>query len=352
MASPQPLPEKTFRSICYGLTALIILFWVFLPDYEHLERLTNQHFQYSTELTALRALIQSDSQSASTETICSQSSISRMPFSAWLAGSMVHLGGSEHETALINPNGMYSRIDFNWRFPTPGLKMDPARQTQTIRTIQKSVTTKEISHLLENWRITPDAPIRYHVHNTQFGPVDASVLYCMVRHYKPRRVVEVGAGSSTNVLVAAFRANRADGYPVNFTSVEPFPSEHAVIIAREFGQLLPEKAEDLPPTLWSSLQPGDILFIDSSHLLRVDSEILPLFARILPALPAGVIIHVHDIYTPTPYPSKFYGLRWLWNEEFALQALLAESDAFKVRCVKTLIELYLDIRADAVVHQC
>jgi len=156
------------------------------------------------------------------------------------------------------------------------------------------------------------------------------MLYCMVRHFKPRRVVEVGAGSSTNVLVAAFRKNKEDGSPVQFTSIEPFPSEHAINIAKEFGRLIPKRAEEVDPAVWLQLEPGDLLFIDSSHLLRIDSELIPMFLRIVPSLPKGVIIHVHDIYLPNHYPIKFYMQRWYWNEQYLLQALLSQTDTFEV----------------------
>eukprot|EP01013_Petalomonas_cantuscygni_P031753 TRINITY_DN58048_c0_g1_i1.p1 TRINITY_DN58048_c0_g1~~TRINITY_DN58048_c0_g1_i1.p1 ORF type:complete len:394 (+),score=68.58 TRINITY_DN58048_c0_g1_i1:144-1325(+) len=337
------LSTRNFKVVVLVLAVLVLWFWFDVPDYSRLEDLKRTHQHHSLELRALRAVADAEQQAQTgTHAVCSQHAIERMRYIDWYNSSLPHLGGWEPWSPLIPPRGMHERVDFNARIPMPGVQYRAKEQIAFLRRACGQLPRSEYSYLTENWHVTPQAPIRYHPMNTQFGPVDASLLYCLVRHFKPRRVVEVGAGSSTNVLVTAFRANARDGHPVNFTSVEPFPSEHAITIAREFGTLLAARAEEVPKAVWAQLEPGDILFIDSSHLLRLDSEIVPVFLRILPALPAGVIIHVHDIYLPTPYPSKFYSQRWFWNEEFALQGLLYESSVFKVVVANHYLWSFLD----------
>lgn len=175
-----------------------------------------------------------------------------------------------------------------------------------------------------------DASMTYSVGNTQFGPADAGAAYCIMRHFKPKRVIEVGSGSSTRAMIAAFEQNLKEGFAVNLTSIEPFPDKLLRRVASKFGRLVEARAENVPLSVFQELEPGDVLFIDSSHILRIDTEIIPLFLNVLPALPKGVIVHVHDIYLPKPYPYKFYQLRWFWTEQYVLHALLQHSDRYEI----------------------
>eukprot|EP01013_Petalomonas_cantuscygni_P040029 TRINITY_DN71777_c0_g1_i1.p1 TRINITY_DN71777_c0_g1~~TRINITY_DN71777_c0_g1_i1.p1 ORF type:complete len:495 (+),score=81.80 TRINITY_DN71777_c0_g1_i1:95-1579(+) len=172
--------------------------------------------------------------------------------------------------------------------------------------------------------------MRYSPNNTQFGPLDAGAAYCAIRWWKPRRLIEVGSGWSTRVLVKALAKNEAEGYPVNLTSIEPFPDKMLHAVAARFGRLVEARAELVPRSVFEELQPGDALFIDSSHILRADNELIPLLLQVLPGLPPGVLVHVHDVYLPKPYMLKFSQLRWFWNEQYILHALLAHSARVRV----------------------
>jgi predicted O-methyltransferase YrrM len=162
---------------------------------------------------------------------------------------------------------------------------------------------------------------RYDPANDQFPPHDAAVLYAMVRHLRPARVVEVGCGWSTTVAAAAI----ADGgLGTRLTCIEPYPRD----FLREMGDQLTlrvEKVEHSPVSLFEELEAGDVLFIDSSHVVKTGSDVVHLFLEVLPRLAAGVVVHVHDIFIPEDYPQGWVSSGFNWNEQYLLQAYLSGS---------------------------
>lgn len=148
-----------------------------------------------------------------------------------------------------------------------------------------------------------------------FGWVDAEVLYAMVRFLKPARMIEVGAGNSTNITAMALRANAEEGAPCDFLTIDPEPRSPLP----EGTRHLPAYAENLSPSMYA-LGRGDILFIDSSHFYQRGSDVEFLFDKILPTLPAGTVVHVHDIFLPDDYPKD-----WEWRhytEQYRLAEIL------------------------------
>lgn len=172
----------------------------------------------------------------------------------------------------------------------------------------------------------------FHFANDQFGPVDAEVLYSMVRDRKPRRIYEIGSGYSTLVAARASLQNEAEGSSAcELVAFEPFPNE-----ALEHGfpgltRLVRQPIQDLPLAQFSDLGENDILFIDSTHVLKIGSDVQYEYLEILPSLNAGVVVHVHDIFLPAEYPRH-----WVlqdhkfWNEQYILQAFLAFNSRFQV----------------------
>jgi Methyltransferase domain len=166
--------------------------------------------------------------------------------------------------------------------------------------------------------------------NEGFGPgytaVDALTLYMMIRHLKPMRYVEVGSGLSTYYCRSAAERNANEGHPLEMTCIEPRPYDKL----REIPgiRLISKEVQDVDASLFGQLQENDILFIDSSHVLRVDGDVPFLYLEVLPQLNVGVAIHVHDIPFPynIPYPPEYWILdkEWpmFWNEAMVLQALL------------------------------
>lgn len=181
-----------------------------------------------------------------------------------------------------------------------------------------------------------------------FGPgytaVDALTLYVMIRHLKPARYLEVGSGLSTCYCSLAAERNAREGYPLQITCIEPYPFAklHTIpgieIIARE--------VQDIDLARFWELQANDVLFIDSSHVVKIDSDVSFLFLEVLPVINVGVKIHVHDVPFPynIPYPPQHwvFGQVWpiYWNEAMLLQAFLCFNDKFQIELSTPLIRQF------------
>jgi hypothetical protein len=147
-----------------------------------------------------------------------------------------------------------------------------------------------------------------------FPRLDAAAAYAIVRRIKPHRIVEVGSGHSTRFLA---RAIADGGLATSLTCIDPAPRASLRGLAVEW---LPYLVQDAPQACFAALRPGDVLFIDSSHVLMPGSDVDHLLNQILPRLPSGAIVHVHDIFLPDPYPTV-----WDWrgyNEQSAIATLL------------------------------
>ena len=170
-------------------------------------------------------------------------------------------------------------------------------------------------------------PGRFHCNNDLFGGTDALVAYCMIRHFQPRLIIEVGSGFSSLVAAEAIAKNKNSA----LICIEPFPQD---FLRRGFPglrSLIEKKVEEIDLEFFSQLQSGDILFIDSSHTVRIGGDVNYLFLELLPRLKPGVIVHVHDIFFPFDYPRDWVmdELRF-WSEQYLLQAFLSFNSEFEV----------------------
>jgi glycosyltransferase involved in cell wall biosynthesis len=168
--------------------------------------------------------------------------------------------------------------------------------------------------------------------NGYCGPGDAEALYCMIRHFKPRTIVEVGCGQSTVVAHFAIADAKAEDsrYSCRQICYEPYENPWLEDLGVEIKRELIEKS-DL--SLFRSLSPGDIVFIDSSHALRPMGDVEFEFLHILPNLPKGVIVQVHDIFSPRDYPAQWLNVeRRFWNEQYLLEAFLSFNREFEIIC--------------------
>ena len=174
-------------------------------------------------------------------------------------------------------------------------------------------------------------PAAFHLINGTFMAVDAQVYYALIRHGKPRRIVEIGGGNSSVLAGMACERNRAeDGRAPRLTVVEPYPGEALGKGFPGLSGLVAAKVQDADPSLFSTLSAGDILFIDSSHVLRAGGDVQLEYLEILPRLAPGVLVHVHDISLPKPYPRVYFEQGLYWNEQYLLQAFLAFNARFEV----------------------
>lgn len=166
--------------------------------------------------------------------------------------------------------------------------------------------------------------------NTTFGPGDADFLYNMVRQYRPKRIVEIGSGFSTLVSRAAIRANQAghEGYSCELTCIEPY---EAPWLEKTEANVVRKRVEDMDLEFFQQLETNDILFIDSSHVVRPQGDVLFEYLEILPLLQPGVFVHVHDIFTPRDYPDSWIKDEMrLWNEQYLLESFLTFNTGFKI----------------------
>jgi hypothetical protein len=171
---------------------------------------------------------------------------------------------------------------------------------------------------------------RFDYDNRMFGLGDAEALYSFVRAFRPSTIIEVGAGYSTMVARLAIEANREEDqtYQCRHICYEPFENPWLDGLGAEIRR---EKIEDADVTLFGRLMCNDIVFIDSSHVLRARGDVEREFLRILPALAGGVFVHVHDVFSPRDYPKGWLvEQRRFWTEQYFLEAFLTLNDSFEV----------------------
>jgi len=176
-------------------------------------------------------------------------------------------------------------------------------------------------------------PYRYYLNNGGLSSIDGEILYCMVRHFKPKRVIEIGSGNSTYLFAEAILKNKEENpsYDCKLTAIEPYPNDVLKDGFPGLSELIQKRVQDLPLTDFMKLNEDDILFIDSTHVLQIGSDVRYEYLEILPRLKKGVIIHAHDIFLPAEYPKEWIrGDAIFWNEQYLLQAFLSFNDAFEV----------------------
>ena len=171
----------------------------------------------------------------------------------------------------------------------------------------------------------------FYLINGSFMAVDAQVYYSFIRHFRPQRIVEVGAGNSTLVAAAAAQRNLEDcGRAPDLTAIDPYPTPVLKQGVVGLSRLIEEKIQNVSMGTFTSLEAGDILFIDSSHVLREGGDVQLEYCEILPRLASGVLVHIHDISLPKAYPWVYFEQRLYWNEQSLLQAFLAFNSRFEV----------------------
>ena len=176
---------------------------------------------------------------------------------------------------------------------------------------------------------TPGA--RYYYGTDVFSFQDAVMLYALLRHYRPRRVIEVGSGFSSASMLDV--DERFLGQSVQFTFIEPYPDRLLELIrpaARERHQSLVKPVQDIPLDTFDELSANDILFIDSTHVGKVGSDVLFLLSEGLPRLKPGVLVHLHDIFWPFEYPEFWFAEGRAWNEAYLVRAFLQFNDRFVI----------------------
>jgi len=172
---------------------------------------------------------------------------------------------------------------------------------------------------------------RFCYHGAPYAPGDAELLYGWIVSRKPRRIVEIGSGFTTLLINEAIADAKQDdpGYSCRFQCIEPYPPEYLSPRPEHMSEMIDLPLQGMNLELFQNLEPGDLLFIDSTHVLAYGSDVVYEYLKILPNLKPGVIVHIHDIFLPYDYPDTWIkDLHFFWNEQYLLAGILQGGDRY------------------------
>jgi hypothetical protein len=190
-----------------------------------------------------------------------------------------------------------------------------------------------VSHARKNYR--------YSLDNLFFTEPDAFTLHSVIRIFRPKRIVEIGSGYSSALILDTI--DRFLDYQPELVFVEPEPSRLTKLLKPEDlsrVRIFPTSAQSVPIEELLRLDVSDILFIDSSHVGKCGSDVLHLLFNVLPQLRAGVFVHVHDIFWPFEYPESWYHEGRCWNETYFVRAMLMFNAVFRIFFWPSFLESY------------
>ena len=178
-----------------------------------------------------------------------------------------------------------------------------------------------------------DIPYQYYSNNRFFSAVDGEILYCMIRHFRPRRIIEIGSGYSTYLAAEAVLNNDKyyDDCQCELITIDPYPNINIQKGFPGLSHVIPKPVQRTPLSEFTKLLENDMLLIDSSHVLKIGSDVQYEYLEILPRLNKGVIVSFHDIFIPAEY-KKDWVLKhhFFWNEQYLLQAFLMFNNSFEI----------------------
>ncbi|HMK45719.1 MAG TPA: class I SAM-dependent methyltransferase [Methanocella sp.] len=177
---------------------------------------------------------------------------------------------------------------------------------------------------------------RYYYNNGYYSYGDAILFFCMIRHLKPQRIIEIGSGFSSAISLDVneqFFDSR-----IRCTFIEPYPDRLLSLIKDDDIAnitLYKNKLNEVDPKIFGALSKNDILFVDSTHVSKIDSDVNRILFEILPILKPGVYIHFHDIFHPFEYPLSWLLEGRFWTEAYLLRAFLQYNRKFEVQLYST-----------------
>lgn len=206
----------------------------------------------------------------------------------------------------------------------PGIDLRATEQLDLVRDLARFYDEQPFRHKRSKQR-------RYHFENPYFSYGDALVLYGMLRHLRPNRLIEVGSGFSS---AATLDVNERflDG-ELRCTFIEPYPRRLRRLLRgtdRDRHEVIAQPVQTVDLSVFDRLEGGDVLFIDSTHVSRIGSDVHRLYFDVLPRLAPGVVIHVHDVFYPFQYPREWVYSGRFWTETYLLRALLTDNPTLKI----------------------
>ena len=183
--------------------------------------------------------------------------------------------------------------------------------------------------------------LRFYYENPAYSYSDAILLHCVIRYVKPSRSIEIGSGFSSCMILDTNELFFNGSIATTF--IEPYP-ELLMSLVKESDndsiKVIPSRLQDVDPGEFDALQANDILFIDSTHVSKIDSDVNRIFFEILPRLSCGVHIHFHDIFFPFEYPKEWVYEGRAWNEAYLLRAFLQFNGEFRVVLMNSYMDRY------------
>ncbi len=205
----------------------------------------------------------------------------------------------------------------------PGIEWNEAGQLEVLASFRFAA---ELDGLAQDRRPPPE----FHLNNGSFESGDAESLYQVIRLRRPRRIMEIGGGHSTLMAARAVRRNELDDadYRCRHVCIDPWGPPW---LAKSGAEVIRRPVEELGTVFFDALDSGDLLFIDSTHMIRPQGDVLFEILELLPSVRRGVLVHIHDIFSPRDYIREFLinQVRF-WNEQYLLEALLAENPRWRV----------------------
>lgn len=224
---------------------------------------------------------------------------------------------------IVNPGEIVEYLDkTESRRETPGLDLRLDAQLDVLAHLET---------FAKLWPQGHDAKsMRYDVENDQFGPGDAICYFAILGMIRPRRVIEVGSGWSSAV---GLDANEIHGTQTHFTFIEPYPDRLLKAIRSndaETTTIIRAGVQSVDVAVFDQLESNDVLFIDSTHVMKAGSDVQFLLGEVLPRLRSGVLVHIHDMFFPFEYPRAWVEQGRNWNELYAVRCFLQFNTSFEV----------------------
>lgn len=181
--------------------------------------------------------------------------------------------------------------------------------------------------------------LRYYFENPNYSYSDAIFFYCMIRYAKPKRIIEIGSGFSSCVTLDTNELFFDDA--IKPTLIEPYPELLMSLLNKNDEnkfEILRRPLEMVDLDVFEALEPNDILFVDSTHVSKINSDVNRIFFDILPVLSSGVYIHFHDVFFPFEYPKQWIYQGIFWNETYILRSFLQYNNEFRIVLMNTFME--------------
>jgi len=188
---------------------------------------------------------------------------------------------------------------------------------------------------------TKASNLRYQSKDSFYRFSDAVFLYCFLRHFQPKRIIEVGSGHSSAIMLDTNELYFQNKIKLSF--IEPYPEERLNKILRknddQCSNIHKNFVQDIDPVFFEALNENDILFIDSTHVSKVGSDVNYIFFDVFPVLKPGVLIHIHDIFFPFELPPKWIlEEKFFWNEIYILRAFLMNNNDYEIVMFNSFVQ--------------